>query len=53
MMNYASGLRLMAMRMIMSDFILSILVAIGIMVIALGIVAWMTLRRVNEETRRQ
>jgi sensor domain CHASE-containing protein len=37
----------------MSDFVLSILVAIGIMVVALGIVAWMTLRRIREETRRQ
>ena len=38
---------------LMSDFVLSILVAIGIMVVALGIVAWMTLRRIREETRRQ
>jgi len=38
----------------MSDFVLSILVAIGIVVVALGIVAWMTLRRIREEeTRRQ
>ena len=36
-----------------SDFVLSILVAIGIMVIALGVVAWMSLRRNREETRRQ
>ena len=35
----------------MSDFVLSVLVAIGIMVVALGIVAWMTLRRIREETR--
>jgi len=38
----------------MSDFVLSILVAIGIVVVAMGIVAWMTLRRIREEeTRRQ
>ena len=53
MMNSASGLRLMVMRMIMSDFVLSILVAIGIVVVALGIVAWMTLRRIREEEARR
>ena len=39
----------------MSDFVLSILVAIGIMVIALGVVAWLTIRRIRheEETRSQ
>jgi len=37
----------------MSDFILSILVAIGIVVVALGIVAWMTLRRIREEEARR
>ena len=37
----------------MSDFVLSILVSIGIMVVALGIVAWMTLWRIREETPRQ
>ena len=36
----------------MSDFVLSILVSIGIMVIALGIVAWLTLRRIREEETR-
>ena len=36
----------------MSDFVLSILVAIGIVVVALGIVAWMTLRRIREEETR-
>ena len=30
-----------------SDFVLSVLVSIGIVVIALGIVAWLTLRRVR------
>ena len=53
MMNYASGLRLMVMRMIMSDFVLSILIAIGIIVVALGVVAWMTIRRVREEEARR
>ena len=33
----------------MSDFVLSILVSIGIVVIALGIVAWLTIRRVHKE----
>ena len=37
----------------MSDFILSILVAIGIVVVSLGIVAWMTLRRIREEEARR
>ena len=35
-----------------SDFVLSILVAIGIVVVAMGIVAWMTLRRIREEETR-
>jgi sensor domain CHASE-containing protein len=35
-----------------SDFVLSILVSIGIVVIALGIVTWITLRRVREEEAR-
>jgi len=37
----------------MSDFILSILIAIGIIVVALGVVAWMTIRRVREEEARR
>ena len=37
----------------MNDFVLSILVAIGIVVVALGIVAWMTLRRIREEEARR
>jgi|6_EtaG_2_1085325.scaffolds.fasta_scaffold54029_5 sensor domain CHASE-containing protein len=37
---------------LMNDFILSILVSIGIVVVALGIVAWLTLRRVREEEAR-
>ena len=36
---------------LMSDFILSILVSIGIVVIAFGIVAWLTIRRVHKEER--
>mgnify|MGYP003139746617 CR=1 FL=1 len=31
----------------MSDFVLSVLVSIGIIVIAAGIVAWLTIRRVR------
>ena len=38
---------------LMNDFVLSILVAIGIVVVALGIVAWMTLRRIREEEARR
>ena len=38
---------------LMSDFILSILIAIGIIVVALGVVAWMTIRRVREEEARR
>ena len=53
MMNYASGLRLMVMRMIMSDFVWSILVSVGIVIVALGIVAWMTIRRIREEEARR
>jgi len=53
MMNYASGLRLMVMRMIMSDFVWSIFIGIGIVVMALGIVAWITLRRIREEEARR
>jgi len=37
----------------MSDFVLSILIAIGIIVVALGVVAWMTIRRVREEEARR
>jgi len=38
----------------MSDFVWSILVSIGIVIVAMGIVAWMTIRRIREEeTRRQ
>ena len=36
----------------MSDFVLSILVSIGIVVIALGVVMWLTVRRVREEKAR-
>ena len=36
----------------MSDFVLSILVSIGIVVIALGVVMWLTIRRVREEEAR-
>ena len=36
----------------MSDFVLSIFIAIGIVVMALGIVAWMTIRRIREEETR-
>jgi len=37
-----------------SDFVWSILVSVGIVIVAMGIVAWMTLRRIREEeTRRQ
>ena len=31
----------------MSDFVYSVLIAIGIVIIALGIVAWMSLQRRN------
>ena len=34
---------------LMSDFILSVLVSIGIVVVALGIVAWLPIRRVHKE----
>ena len=37
----------------MSDFVLSILVSIGIVVVAMGVVAWLTLRRVREEEARR
>ena len=33
----------------MSDFVLSVLVSIGIIVIAAGIVAWLTIRRIRNE----
>ena len=33
----------------MSDFVLSVLVSIGIIVIAAGIVAWLTIRRIKNE----
>ena len=33
----------------MSDFVFSILVSIGIIVIAAGIVAWLTIRRIKNE----
>ena len=36
----------------MSDFVWSIFIGIGIVVMALGIVAWITLRRVREEEAR-
>ena len=36
----------------MSDFVWSILVSIGIVIVALGIVAWMTIRRIREEETR-
>ena len=36
----------------MSDFVLSILVAIGIVVVALGVASWLTVRRVREEEAR-
>ena len=38
---------------LMSDFVLSILVSIGIVVVAMGVVAWLTLRRVREEEARR
>ena len=31
----------------MSDFVYSVLIAIGIVIIALGVVAWMSLQRIN------
>ena len=37
---------------LVSDFILSVLVAIGIVVIALGVASWLTIRRVREEEAR-
>ena len=36
----------------MSDFVWSIFIAIGIVVMALGIVTWITLRRIREEEAR-
>ena len=36
----------------MSDFVWSILVSVGIVIVALGIVAWMTIRRIREEETR-
>ena len=33
----------------MSDFVLSILVSIGIIIIAIGITAWLTIRRIKNE----
>ena len=36
----------------MSDFVLSIFISMGIVVRALGIVTWITLRRVREEKAR-
>ena len=36
----------------MSEFWLSILVVIGIMVIGIGITAWLTIRRIREEETR-
>ena len=38
---------------LMSDFVLSVLVSIGIVVMALGIVTWITLRRIREEEARR
>jgi hypothetical protein len=38
---------------LMSDFVWSIFIAIGIVVMALGIVAWITLRRIREEEARR
>ena len=35
-----------------SDFVLSILVSIGIVVVAMGVAAWLTVRRVREEEAR-
>ena len=32
----------------MSDFVYSVFIAIGIVIIALGVVAWMSLQRRNE-----
>ena len=37
----------------MSDFVWSILVSVGIVIVALGIVAWMTIRRIREEEARR
>ena len=45
-MTFVTGARRTGL---MSDFILSILVSIGIVVVALGIVAWLTIRRVHKE----
>ena len=38
---------------LMSDFVWSIFIAIGIVVMALGIVTWITLRRIREEEARR
>ena len=35
-----------------SDFVWSILIAMGIVVIAMGVAAWLTVRRVREEKAR-
>ena len=37
---------------LMSDFLLSIFIGIGIVVMALGITAWLTLWRIREEEAR-
>ncbi len=39
----------------MSDFVLSIFIAIGIIAVALGVVTWLTIRRIKreKETRRK
>jgi uncharacterized membrane protein YidH (DUF202 family) len=34
---------------LMSDFVLSIFIAIGIVAIALGVVTWLTVRRLERE----
>jgi len=36
-----------------SDFIWSILVSIGIVIVAMGIAAWLTIRRIREEEARR
>ena len=36
----------------MSDFVWSILVSIGIVIVAMGIAAWLTIRRIREEETR-
>ena len=38
---------------LMSDFVWSIFIGIGIVVMALGIVTWITLRRIREEEARR